>query len=131
MTAPIYKCWTKATNREGGTLRRSHNWITSRRAWFKIFTDRIECGDWNIPFAEIEEIVVYRVKQMLIPFTVLQIEACGKTYQFGFNPWAKPLHYLPISYREEQIHIKHSTFSIGLRAMIIFFLIYLAWRKFG
>ena len=44
MTAPIYKCWTKATNREGGTLRRSHNWITSRRAWFKIFTDRIECG---------------------------------------------------------------------------------------
>ena len=131
MTVPIYKCWTKATNREGGTLRRSHNWITSRRAWFKIFTDRIECGDWNIPFAEIEEIVVYRVKQMLISFTVLQIEACGKTYQFGFNPWAKPLPYLPISYREEQIHLKHSAFSMGLRAMIIFYLIYLAWRRFG
>ena len=130
MTTPIYKCWTKATNREGGTLRRSQNWITSRRSWFKIFTDRIECGNWNIPFAEMQEVVVYRGKQMLIPVTVLKIEAFGQTYQFGFNPWANPIKYLSIPYRKEKVRVKYSVFSIAVRVIIACYLIYLIWRKF-
>ena len=131
MTKPIYKCWTKTTNKEGETPSQSFNWITSRRGWFKVFTDRIECGNWKIPFAEVQEMIVYRGKQMLIPVTVLQIEIPGETYQFGFNPWARPLTYLPISCREEQIKLKYSAFSISVRVIIIFYLIYLAWRKFG
>ena len=131
MTEPIYKCWTKITNKESGTPSDSFNWIISRRGWFKVFTDRIECGNWKIPFAEVQEMVVYRGKQMLIPVTVLQIAIPGETYQFGFNPWARPLTYLPISCREEQIKLKYSAFSISFRVIIIFYLIYLAWRKFG
>lgn len=131
MTAPIYKCWTKATNKEGGTLRRSHNWITSRRAWFKIFTDRIECGNWNIPFEEIQEVVVYRGKQMLIPVTLLQIEAFGQSYQFGFNPWTNPIKYLSVPYREKRVRIKYSVISIAVRVIIASYLIYFIWRKFG
>ena len=131
MTEPIYKCWTKATNREVGNPRRSHSWITSRRAWFKIFTDRIECGDWRIPFVEIQEVVVYLGKQMLIPVTVLQIEAFGQNYQFGFNPWANPIKYLSVPYREERVRIKHSVFSVAVRVIIACYLIYLLWRKFG
>jgi hypothetical protein len=131
MTEQIYKCWTKATNKERGTLRRSHNWIASRRAWFKIFTDRIECGDWNIPFAEIQEAVVYRGRQMRIPVTVLQIEALGQTYQFGFNPWANPVKYLSLPYREERVTIKYSAFSLAVRVIIACYLIYLTWRIFG
>ena len=131
MDEPIYKCWTKATNMEGETLRRSHHWITSRRAWFKIFTDRIECGNWNIPFEKIQEAVVYRGKQMLIPVTVIKIEAFGQNYQFGFNPWANPIKYLSVPYREERVRIKHSVFSIAVRVIMACCLIYLIWRKFG
>ena len=131
MTEPIYKCLTKVTNKAAGTPSHSFNWVISRRGWFKIFTDRIECGNWKIPFAEVQEMLVYRGKQMLIPVTVLQIETSGETYQFGFNPWANPIKYLSVPYREERVRIKYSVFSIAVRVIIVCYLIYLIWLKFG
>ena len=84
-----------------------------------------------MPYEEIQEVVVYRGKQMLIPVTVLQIEAFGQSYQFGFNPWTNPIKYLSVPYREETVRIQYSVSSIAVRVIIACYLIYLIGRKFG
>jgi hypothetical protein len=131
MSTPLYKCWTKATTRETGVPRRSYNWAFARRAWFKVFSDKIECGDWNIPFSEIQQAGVYRGKQMFMPIQILEIQTSGGTYQFGFNPWADPIKHLAIPYREERVKLKYSALSIAARVILVCYLIYLIWKRLG
>jgi hypothetical protein len=122
---PIYRCWTKATTSERGLPRRSLNWILARRDWFKIYSDRIKCGDWLIPVDQIVHATVYRGHQMLIPFTILKLETEDQVYQFGFNPWANPIKHLPLSFEEEHIRLGFSPFSVAIRIILILFLLYL------
>ncbi len=125
----LYKCWCKATNREIGEPRYSYNWLFSRRAWFKVFSDRIECGHWCIPFSDVTEVVVFHTRQMLLPATVLRVRTRVHTYQFGFNPWANPIKYISITYREEQVGLKYSVFSIALRVGVVLCILYWLWTK--
>ena len=96
----IYRCWAKATQKEDNSPRYSMNWAASRRAFFSIYEDKITCGNWTMPTSEIIEAVAYRTSQMFIPVTVLELRTRSGTFQFGFNPWTKPVEHLPISYRE-------------------------------
>ena len=96
MSNLLYQCWTKATNKESGLPRRSQNWALSKRAWFKIFDDRIECVDWILKFDRVTNAKVYKTKQMMIPASVLELEVSGQIYPFGFNPWARPISNLPL-----------------------------------
>lgn len=89
--------WTKATTRESGKPRRSGAWVTARRGWFKVFADRVECGDWKIPFAAVERAVLYTGRQFFIPVSVLELRSEDRTYQFGFNPWAHPEQHLALA----------------------------------
>ena len=130
MEKPLYKCMTKATNRETGEPQRSLNWALSHRGWFRIFADRIECGPWQIPFSAIREAVLFRSRQSFIPVSILMIRAGTETYQFGFNPWAHPEKYLAIAYREERVKLKLSPFSLALRAVGVLLLLYLLWMGF-
>lgn len=126
----LYKCLTKATNKEIGNPRHSHNWVTSKRAQFKIYEDHISCGSWTFTLNQITNPIVFNSKQMFMSVQVLQFDFNGETYQFGFNPWAKPLEYLPFSYKTENIKIKHSLFSIVVRVFVLVYLIYYIWQYY-
>ena len=119
---------TKASNREAGVPRRSANWVASRRGFFKVFRDRIEVGDWRVPFAEVERATLYNFPYLfLFKASVLELEANGQTYQFGFNPWARPEEHLPISVEEREEKLRYSTFSIVVRVLAVAYVIYLIW----
>ena len=123
-----YKCWCKATKREDGEPRYSHNWLAAKRAWFKIFEDHIECGSWNIKIEDIKSARLYHARQMFIPVKILQFITATGSYQFGFNPWANPLNHLDIEYSEEKIRLGYSLFSIILRVVLLIYLCYLVWK---
>lgn len=120
----LYKCMTKATNKEKGSPRHSSNWITSKRASFQIYDDHIECWKWNFNISEIENLIVYKTKQMFLKFDVIQFDYKGETFQFGFNPWAHPIDYIDINFTIEHSKVKYSVFSILLRLILIAFIIY-------
>ena len=119
-----YKCWCKATDREDNEPRYSANWVTSKRAWFKIFDNRVECGSWTIKFSDVTFAHVYRTKQMFIPCCVLQLKTTEGNYQFGFNPWATPIKHLDLELSESDIKLKYSKFSIAARIFLIVYIIY-------
>lgn len=119
MEKVIYKCMTKATSRELNGPRYSQNWVTSKRGSFKIYNDKITCGSWNFDIEKIDNVILYETKQMLIPVKVLKFEYKDKIYQFGFNPWAKPMKYLDLEYKHEKVKMKYSKFSIILRIALL------------
>ena len=124
-----YRCFCKATNREGEEVRFSHNWTIAKRAFFKVYEDRIECGSWNIPFSEVESAHFYKAKQMFIPVKVLQLVTEKGKYQFAFNPWADLFKYLGIEYEQSDIKLDYSTYSIVIRVFLVAYLGYLLWEK--
>lgn len=123
-----YKCFCKATSREDKEPRYSHNWVAAKRAYFKIFDDRIECGSWNIPFSEIKSAHLYKAKQMFIPVNVLQLVTEKGNFQFGFNPWANPFKHLSIEYEQSKIKLGYSKYSIVVRVLLVACVGYLAWE---
>lgn len=126
-----YKCFCKATNREDKEPRYSHNWVAAKRAMFKVFDDRIECGSWKIPFSEVKSAHLYKAKQMFIPVNVLQLVTEKGNYQFGFNPWANPFKHLGIEYGQSEIKLGYSTYSIVVRIILVFYIGYLVWEKWS
>ena len=120
----LYKCMTKATDREGDGVRYSHNWVTARRGMFKVYEDGFSCGDWHFDYSEVDEAILYKTKQMFIPVNVLVVKAKERTYQFGFNPWANPFKHLKLDLRIEKIKLKYSTFSILIRLFALAILLY-------
>jgi len=88
----------------------------------------VECGDWKIPFDTIEKAIAYRTKQMFIPATVLHLITKDGSYQFGFNPWARPLEHLDLDVTELSVRIKYSAFSIVVRISLVIYLVHL-WLR--
>jgi len=128
VSALLYKCLAKSTDKESGAPRFSRSWETSRRAWFKIYEDRIEKGDWTIPYHDIESATAFRTSWMFIPFTVLELTTPEQTYQFGFNPWSRPLEHLPVEVESRKVRLRYSLHGFLSRMMLILFLAYLLWK---
>lgn len=124
-----YKCFCKATNREKSEPRYSHNWIAARRAFLKVFDDRIECGDWTIPYDKMERVHRYRTRSMFIPGSVLQVIANNTNYQFGFYPWADPIKHMPVEYTESDVNLGFSGFSLAIRVLALLVLGYFIWTR--
>ena len=127
---PLYECMCKATDKESGEPRYSQNWVAARRATFKVFDNRVQCGDWIIPFSDVTEATVYNSKSMMMKVRMLQITTAEKTFQFGFNPWAKPIDHIDLQYQEYDVTLQHSVFSICLRLGLTALLLYQAWIYF-
>lgn len=122
--SPIYRCWTKATDREPGLPRYSFSWLVSRRGWLRVFTDRLECGDWVIPAA-----TVTRATLQAAGLAQVLIVATGeRTYQFGLNPWCRITQHLPFGVTTERLTLQYSRFSILLRVAVLLSLVYLVVR---
>lgn len=125
----LYSCMTKATQNEEGSPRYSLNWAVSQRGSFIIYSDRVQCGDWIIPFSTIIEATIYHTSQIFIPVNVLELKTTNGVYQFGFNPWAKPFDYLKLNYKEENVKLKMSAGSLVARLLILLGL-YLMFRDY-
>lgn len=125
MSQLLHRCMTKATTAEGEDIRRSLNWVISRRGILKVYDDRLECGNWIIPYGEMDEAVLFRVRQMFIPGYVLRVKTQGKVYQFGLNPGRYWGGELPFDVARESG--RYSWFSIAVRVVAIGFLAYLIW----
>ncbi len=119
MTEPIYTCFTKATTAEGEEIRRSMNWALARRAQLRVMPDALECGDWRIPYAEIDEGVLFRVPTaLLIPAYVLRVKSKGKIWQFGLNPGKFWRGELPFPVTRESATMGYSPLSLALRIVL-------------
>lgn len=130
MAEPTYQCWVKATDGEQGPPRYSASWLVARRARFKVFSDRVECGDWIIRSSEVQDAVLFEARQWFIPVFVLSLQTAAKTYQFGFNPWVRIGSHLPFAFRSERVQLRYSAFSIGIRLLAGVYLAYRAWEWF-
>jgi hypothetical protein len=58
----IFYCRTKATSREGGHIRFSWNWAFARRTRLILTDESLVCGDWTIPYPEIEDAILVSVR---------------------------------------------------------------------
>ncbi|MCC6605340.1 MAG: hypothetical protein IT327_19185 [Anaerolineae bacterium] len=123
MEKPLQRNYVKATDKETGPPRYSKNWLIAKRAFFEVYSDRLEIGNWIIPYNEIQDIVLFETKQGLFSVHLLQIETTEKNYQIGFNPWVNPIEYIPLEVRREKVQMQYSYFSIALRLTLATYLL--------
>lgn len=124
---PLYRCMTKGVRGASEAFEYSMSWVTARRAFLHVWPDRLECGDWTIPFPAITQAVLFQTRQAFIPCYILKLQTQDAAYQFGLNGnkfWAGDL---PFPVTRETGRLKYSTFSIVAR--IILFAA-LAWYFF-
>lgn len=130
MAELLHKCITKATTAEGTGVRRSFNWVVSRRAVLKLTTEGLECGDWRIPYSAIDEAVLIRVRNMFIPGYVLRLKVGATIYQFGLDAGRFWRGELPFPVRREIARLGFSWFSILVRLAALAAAAYLVVRRF-
>lgn len=85
MTQPLHQCMTKAIVAEGDRSPPSLRWIFARRGTLKVFPDRLECGNWVVPYDEVEESMLSAGEGFLVSGFVLRVRTSDRTYQFGLN----------------------------------------------
>lgn len=123
-----YRAWCKAKKAGEGELpQRSAGWSVAKRAWFEVFPDRFECGSWSIQKSRVRKATVFRTRQLMISFPVLHLETDEGAFQFGFNPWARPVEHLGIECEEQEVKLGYSRFSIIARTAIVLYLVYWFW----
>ena len=105
------------------------SWVTSRRAMLKIFADRLECGDWIIPYAGIQRAVLFETKQWFIPCYVLKVLTEDTAYQFGLNPNKFWKGDLPFPAEREKGRLKYSAYSIAIRSVLVLGIIWYFYSR--
>lgn len=109
----IYRCKTKATDREGDLIRFSTNWAFARRGELRLTDRAIECGDWTIPYEDIDDAVLLAIATPWGTSHTLKIKFEGTTYQFQLkstSSWRNVtdpfwLGETPLPLREETAYV--------------------------
>lgn len=130
MDQPLYSCITKAVIADGDQLRTGPKWIISRRGRLKLYSDRLECGDWIIAYDEIDEAVLssFRSPILRIPGYVLAIRTANDTYHFGLNGSRYWNGELPFPVTRQKTRLRMSPISIIARVLLIGYAIYFLWQ---
>ena len=127
---PLHTCLCKATTAEGKELRRSFNWVTARRALLEVWPDRLVCGDWTIPYDEIEDALLGSFRQFFVmPGFVLAVTTGERTYQFGLNYGRYWKGELPFPARRERIRLAFSPYAIVVRVFLVGLITYWIWTR--
>jgi len=126
---PLYQCMTKATTAERDHLRRSFNWVVSRRAILKVMPNALVCRNWVIPYDQIDEAILFSTRQLFIPCYLLRVKSGGTTYQFGLNPGGYWKGELPFPVKREKAKTSYSPFSLIIRILILAYIVYLIWER--
>ena len=130
-SALVYRSWTKGTQGESGPPRYSGNWVVARRAWFKVFSDRVECGDWIIPTSSVTDAVLFEARQWFMPVYILTVSTSSGSWQFGFNPWSRVASCLPFPFRRERVRLAYSKSSVLVRVLLLALVGYWLWQRFA
>lgn len=120
----IHKCMVKARKKEGENIRCSLNWAFSRRGRLYMMSDSLKCGDWEIPYAEIDEALIYSIPWLFTIAYVLLVKSKGQIYQFGLNPSRFWKGELPFPAKREKINNKYWNVINVLRYIISGYLLY-------
>src|SRR5262249_60296041 len=81
MPETIFQCGTKATWREGNRISFSLNWAFARRAKLVLTDTELVCGDWHIPYAEIEDAALLGIPTLWGTARNLMVRWQGRIYQ--------------------------------------------------
>ncbi|MEM9627090.1 MAG: hypothetical protein AAGA21_12715 [Pseudomonadota bacterium] len=127
---PIYKCITKGSRSEASEPRASFNWMVARRGFLKVYPNRVECGNWQVPYADVKKATLYRFRHMFMKAAVIHLETTDGYYQFGLSPWASPEAHIALDFEEKETAFKYSTFSILLRLALIPYVGFWVWYEF-
>jgi hypothetical protein len=119
-----FRVFAKGITVAGPEVRRSTDWAVARRGWLHIYADRLELGDWVIPYSAIQEATLFRLRTLLGGY-VLYVRANGQAYQFGLNPWALLGKQLPFPHAREATRVRHTALTIAVRVVLLLYL--LAW----
>lgn len=125
---PVYRCMTKGVKGAPEEFARGLPWVTARRSILEVYDDRLECGDWIIPFAEVEAATLFETRQMFIPCYILKVRVAGNTFQFGLNGNRFWRGELPFPVTRDKGRLGYSTFSIVARLIVIGVIAYLYFR---
>ena len=60
-------------------------WAAARRATLILTTEKLVCGSWDIPLAEIQKAQLLKVKSLLANAFILKISTINEHYQFGLQ----------------------------------------------
>jgi len=128
--APVHRCMTKGVKGAADAFEYGMSWVTARRAFLKVYEDRLECGDWGIPYRSINHAVLFETRQMFIPCYVLKIRTDAEAYQFGLNGGRFWAGELPFPVTREKGRLRYSKFSIAMRVILVAACIwYIFFRK--
>lgn len=127
---PLYSCITKAIVADGNQLRTGPKWVTSRRGRFILYSDRLECGDWTIPYVDIREAVLssFRSPILRIPGYLLAVRTDSDTYHFGLNGGRYWEGELPFPVERQKARLKMSMISIAARVVLIGYILFVVWN---
>lgn len=124
---------TKAVVADGDQLECGPRWITSRRAILKLYNDRLECGDWTVPYEEIRDAILssFRTPILRLPGFVLAVRTDAETYHFGLNGGRYWNGELPFGVERTKSKLRLSLVSLLARIAVIGGILYLLWQTFG
>ncbi|WP_282608330.1 hypothetical protein [Pelagibius sp. Alg239-R121] len=124
----LYSCFCKAADGESGEPKISWSWILARRAFFRIFDDKVQCGNWIFPFSEVTKATVYKTKQWPFTHNILQLETPERCVQFGFLIWANPTKHLKLNIETKNTTLKTHPIAIVLRVTVLGYLAFEIWK---
>ena len=102
------------------------DWLTARRARIRVFEDRVECGDWVVPYEKVSDAVLFETRSGIFRCFILRLRTSEHTYQFGLNHHAFWRAELPFEVIREKGKLKVSLFSLLIRgSLFVVFLWYL------
>ncbi len=120
----IHKCMAKATKKEGNDIKCSINWALSKRGALSVMSDSLKCGDWSIPYSDIEEATLCSMPWLFMTAYVLRIKSKGQIYQFGLNPGRFWKGELPFAVKREQPNKVYWNIINAIRFIIFGLLIF-------
>ncbi len=125
---PLYSCWCRGTDKETGEPRTSINWVLSRRAMFRVYDDRVECGDWIILFSDVKKAIAYKAKQWPRTANFIHLETENRNFQFVFPFVGNPAKHMNLELTEQNVKLQQGPITIVLRLAVVSYLAYVAWN---
>lgn len=117
--APLYRCMTKGVKDAPESFEYGPSWVTARRGMLSVHPDRLECGDWTIPYPDISRAVLFKTSSMFIPCYILKVKTATHSYQFGLSGNAFWSTDLPFPVTREKGRLRYSKFSFAARVALV------------
>jgi len=111
-------------------IERGVDWVVSQRSVIILSDKRIKCGKFEIPLENIEKVEMLIFNTLFGKGQVLKVKTKDdENYQFGMqiNPQWKSQNILTLTFANTTI--KYSWFSIIVRVIIFFYILYWVYKR--